>query len=157
MTTPGYTPVEPLQQLRARGTGPHRMTGRPWRSALRWPAALALVVAGATHLPVTPEHLKEAPYIGVAFIVLMAACGVLAVAITAWDTTVVWWLSGVTCALAVAAYGLSRTFALPQIGDDVGNWLEPLGVAAVSAELLTVVLTALALHHHRSRAVLPTP
>jgi hypothetical protein len=45
-------------------------------------AALALVAAAA-HVPVTPEHLQEARYIGVLFIALEFACVVLAVALVA--------------------------------------------------------------------------
>lgn len=119
-----------------------------WRSPLRGLAALALVVSGAVHLPVTPEHLMEAPYIGIAFIVLMAACAVLAGAMLAWDSTIVWVMSCLTCGVAVVAYALTRTVALPQIGDDVGNWLEPLGVAAVLAEAATVALALVAVKVH---------
>ncbi len=38
-------------------------------------------------------------------------------------------------------YALTRLTAFPQLADDVGNWLEPLGVTSVLAET-TVVLAA---------------
>lgn len=136
------------------GTHHRHPLGRPRLSGLRWPAAVALVVSGAVHAPVTPEHLDEAPYVGVLFIVLMAACVVLAVGVLLWDSTVVWASSGMTCGLAVIAYVLSRSIALPQIGDDVGNWFEPLGVAAVVAEMAAV---AIAIHRAGSSAAAPFP
>jgi hypothetical protein len=40
---------------------------------------------------------------------------------------------------SIVAYVLSRSVGLPQIGDDIGNWLDPLGIAALSAEALTAV------------------
>jgi hypothetical protein len=40
---------------------------------------------------------------------------------------------------AVVGYLASRTASLPQIGEDVGNWTEPLGVPAVASETLRVV------------------
>jgi hypothetical protein len=126
----------------------------PLRSPLRWPAALALVIAGAVHIPVTPEHLEEAPYIGYLFLALTVVCFLLATLVLAADTSGVWALGGVVTALALGAYLLSRSVALPQIGDDVGNWLEPLGVAAVVCEGLTVTLAGAALRRAR---LLPAP
>ena len=131
-------------------------SSRPGRRlAIRAAAAVALVVSGVTHVPVTPEHLEEAPYIGVAFIVLTVACAVLAVAVLLSDSSIVWSLSAWTCGLAVVVYAVSRTVGLPQIRDDIGNWWEPLGVSAVLAELVTVALAAVAISGlHRRRAVL---
>ncbi|HET7386252.1 MAG TPA: hypothetical protein VFJ19_06245 [Nocardioidaceae bacterium] len=120
------------------GSAPRSM--RPLRSAWRWPAIITILVAGAVHIPVTPMHLEEAPYIGWLFIVLTVACFVLAVGLAAFDTGAIWLASGVATALAVIAYVLSRTVGLPQIGDDVGNWLEPLGVAAIVTEALTAAI-----------------
>ena len=136
-------------------TSPTRALLRPpLRSPLRWPAALTLVVAGAVHIPVTPEHLEEAPYIGYLFIALTVVCFLLALVILVADSTAVWTVSGVVTALALGAYLLSRSVALPQIGDDVGNWLEPLGVVAIVFEGLTVALAVAALRRPRP---LPAP
>jgi hypothetical protein len=112
----------------------------PLRSAARWPTAIVLLVVGLVHIPVTPEHLEEAPYIGVLFIALTVVCFVLAPLLVLADSRPIWLVSGLVNALAVLAYALSRTTALPQIGDDVGNWAEPLGMAAVLAEIVIVVL-----------------
>lgn len=128
---------------------PHALQRRPLRSPLRWPAALTLVVAGAVHIPVTPEHLEEAPYIGYSFIALTAVCFLLALVILVADTPAVWTAIGVVTALALGAYLLSRSVALPQIGDDVGNWLEPLGVVAIVFEGLTIALAVAALRRAR--------
>ena len=69
------------------------------------------------------------------------------------DTTLVWVASAVVTALALAGFLLSRTVGLPQIGDDIGNWTEPLGFPAVGAEALVVVLAGLVVgpHHTRKR------
>jgi len=117
------------------------VTRSPWR----FPAAAALVVAGAVHVPITGEHLHEAPYIGVLFIALTVACGACAVLLVLHDNPLVWTVAGGVAALAVIAYVLSRTVGLPQIGDDVGNWSDALGTTALLTEGLTVVLAALAL------------
>lgn len=123
----------------------HPALGSPLRSPLRWVAALTLVVSAAVHIPVTPEHLEEAPYIGYLFIALTAVCFALAAAVLLVDSMLVWAAGGVVTALAVIAFVLSRTVGLPQIEDDIGNWTEPLGIAAITAETLTVLLAVVAL------------
>jgi hypothetical protein len=60
-------------------------------------------------------------------------------------------LSGAVCLAAVVGYLASRTIGLPQIGDDVGNWTEPLGIPAVASEALMVVLAWTHLRRTRHR------
>ncbi|MEU8964203.1 hypothetical protein AB0C89_21210 [Streptomyces sp. NPDC048491] len=118
---------------------------RPLHHPLRFPAALLLAIAGAVHIPVIPQHLQEAPYIGALFIVLTAVCLGLALGLPGYDSTTLWAASGLVTAATVLAYALSRTVGLPQIGDDVGNWTDPLGLAAIASEGLTAALAATAL------------
>ncbi|MGZ4469685.1 MAG: hypothetical protein ACXVXB_14465 [Nocardioidaceae bacterium] len=120
---------------------------RPERSGARLPAAAAAVVGAAAHVPVTEDHLRQAPYIGVLFIGLEIALVVIAVLLLVRDSALVWTAAAVVPALAVVSYVVSRTIGLPQIGDDVGNWTEPLGVVSVVSETLMVVLAL----GHRSR------
>jgi hypothetical protein len=124
------------------------------RSPAQWCASFLLLVAAGTHIPLISDHLDEAPYVGWLFIVLSAVCIVLAVAILFVDNPGVWILSGAVCLAAVVAFLASRTVGLPQIGDDVGNWTEPLGIPAVASEALMVVLACAHLrrgHHGAGR------
>ncbi|MGZ4503736.1 MAG: hypothetical protein ACXVW3_07575, partial [Nocardioidaceae bacterium] len=84
----------------------------------------------------TEDHLRQAPYIGVLFIGLEIALVVIAVLLLVRDSALVWTAAAVVPALAVVSYVVSRTIGLPQIGDDVGNWTEPLGVVSVVSETL---------------------
>ncbi|MGN6330410.1 MAG: hypothetical protein ACTHOD_02005 [Motilibacteraceae bacterium] len=111
----------------------------------RWLLAGAAAVAAAAHVPVIAPHLDEAPYMGVLFVVLTAACSVLAVAAVVRDARPVYALAALTCGLAVAGYAATRLVAFPELGDDVGNWLEPLGVVSVAAELVVVAAAVSAL------------
>lgn len=111
-------------------------------SRLRFLAAGALATVGAVHIPIIPEHLREAPYIGFLFIALAAVCFTLAVIVVAFDDPFVWAVVGVTAGLAVMAYLVSRTVGLPQIGDDVGDWGDPLGVVALTTETCVLILAA---------------
>jgi hypothetical protein len=122
------------------------------RSPAAWCASFLLLVAAGTHIPLIKMHLEEAPYIGWLFIALSVVCIVLAVAIVLVDNPGVWVLSGAVCLAAVVGYLASRTVGLPQIGDDVGNWTEPLGIPAVASEALMVVLAWTHLRGTRRRA-----
>lgn len=110
------------------------------RSDDRWLAVVCLLVTAGTHLPLVPEHLREARPLGVAFVLLATACVTLAIALTVRDTVVVW--AGVVLldALAVSAYVVTRTVALAGLSGDVGNWLEPLSFPALTAELLALAV-----------------
>jgi hypothetical protein len=108
-------------------------------NAWRGPAVAASLVTLAAHVPITGAHLHEAPYVGALFILLEVA----AAALSAWmlwrDDRAAYALIALTGTLAIAGYVASRSVGLPQIGDDVGNWGEPLGVVAIAAEALMVV------------------
>lgn len=113
------------------------------RSPWRWPAAASALTIAAAHAPITPRHLTEAPYIGWSFIALETATVLLAVVLVVHDSTAAWWTAAIVPTGAIAAYLLTRSVALPQIGDDRGNWTEPLSFVALTAEtLLIVVATA---------------
>ena len=108
-------------------------------SLWRWPAAAALSATAAIHMTLVPEHLREAPYAGALFIALSAAALLIAMLLSAADHDLVW-LSAVAISLgALVAYFLSRSVGLPSLSDDVGDWANPLGVAAVACEALTLI------------------
>lgn len=98
----------------------------------------ALAIGAGAHLPVIAPHLQEAPYMGEEFVVLTAACLLLGLAALVCDSPAVYALTVLTCGLAVAGYVATRLVAFPLLADDVGNWLEPLGVISVLAEIVAV-------------------
>jgi len=124
------------------------------RSPLRLPAAAAALVAAAAHLPVIPDHLSEAPYVGWLFVGLSAVCVLGAVALVVDDSILVWAGLGSTCGAAVAGYLLSRGPGLPAMADDIGDWSNRLGLISVTTETLVAVLAVTVL---RSRARTTVP
>jgi hypothetical protein len=131
----------------SRAQGPRSADATATGSWLRFPVAALATTAALAHVPVTPEHLTEARYIGILFLGLTVVLLLGATALLVADSAVTYAFLASVSALAVAAYVVSRTVGLPQIGDDVGHWLEPLGVVSVLAEVGVVALagTALAL------------
>jgi cytochrome bd-type quinol oxidase subunit 2 len=121
------------------------MTRQTAANRLRWPTAAALLVAAAAHVPVIPEHLHEAPYMGLLFVGFTAVAAALAVVVTVRGSAPAPFLAaGALCAVAIATYCLTRLVAFPQLGDDVGNWGEPLGVLSIASEVAVVLLSAAA-------------
>jgi len=125
------------------------------RLTQRWIVAAAAAGAAAAHVPVIAPHLDEAPYMGVLFIVLTVACAVLAIGVLVRDSTAVYALAVVTCGLAVIGYAATRLVAFPMLADDVGNWLEPLGVVSVVTETIVAVTSLSALRSKARRVRQP--
>ena len=109
-------------------------------SLLKWPAAACLVATAAIHATLVPQHLREAPYAGVLFLCLSSAAAVLAVVLVTTNDDRAWLATGALSAGAVLAYLLSRSVGLPSLGDDIGDWLNPLGVTAVLAEAAAMAI-----------------
>jgi hypothetical protein len=118
---------------------------RPLRSRQRWALAGAVAVAAAAHIPVIAPHLDEAPYMGALFVLLTAACVALAAAVLVRDSTAVYALAALTCGLAIIGYIATRVVPFPMLADDVGNWLEPLGVVSLLSEAVVVIAAVTAL------------
>lgn len=116
------------------------------RSPFRFLVAAFCLIGAAAHLPVTEDHLHEAPYIGVLFILLslayLAASALLA---TGRDSRPGYLAVAVISVAAVAAYAWSRSFGLPDMADDVGRWTEPLGIVAITSEALAALTSLVAL------------
>lgn len=154
---PKRLPTDEMRALRQPVSGEHdvspeRSHGKAWRFFLvglnrpqRWTLALAAVVTAVAHIPVVTPHLNEAPYMGVLFIVLTVACCALAVAALLRDSVALYALAMLTCGSAIVGYAATRLVAFPMLGDDVGNWLEPLGVVSIIAEAVVVVSAVAAL------------
>ena len=120
--------------------------------APRWVLAAAAGVAAVAHVPVIGPHLEEAPYMGVLFVVLTAACAFLAAAALVRGGRAVYLLTVLTCGLAVVGYAATRLVAFPMLADDVGNWLEPLGVISIVSESIAVVAALVALRRRPPRS-----
>ena len=111
---------------------------------------LALGGVAWVHYLDLADKLAETPYLGYAYIALIVGSLVAAMMLLA-NRRSGWTLGGLLAFGAVIAYVLSRTTGLPYAADDIGNWLEPLGVWALSLEGVVVLLSAYVLGR-RSRS-----
>jgi hypothetical protein len=116
----------------------HRSSTLLWR----WLTASLLAVTAAIHVAIAPEHLREAPYAGVLFIVLAGAALASAVLVLITRSHLVWLGAAALSIAAMLGYLMSRSVGLPLLTDDVGDWLNPLGVAAVLSEATVALIFA---------------
>jgi hypothetical protein len=107
-----------------------------WRSA----AAAGLVAVAVMHIAAAPAEWDDARVVFWLFMALAAACFALA---TLLALGVDRWARPAVLALAVlpiAGYVVSRTTGLPGATDDIGDWADPLGLAALGVEAALVAL-----------------
>ena len=115
-------------------------SGRSGHAAFRWLLVPVIFAAAIAHIPVIGPHLEQAPYMGVLFILLTAACIGIGIAVAVTDHPAAYAAASAVCGAAVIGYVATRLVAFPQLADDVGNWFEPLGVVSVLTESVVVVL-----------------
>ena len=132
-------------------------SGRALRSGDRWLVALCLAATAASHVPLIPEHLEEAPYIGVSFAVLAVVSVALGIALVVRDTVAVWSAVALLEGFAVVAYVASRTVGLPLLGDDIGSWAEPLSFPALVSEVIAAAVAFAVVRKARTSSGAPRP
>ncbi len=98
-------------------------------------AAIALI-----HVLDLPAKLDETPWLGVAYIVLVAGMIVAGFDLIRGAIRRGWMIGGALAVFTVAGYAVNRTWGLPGATDDIGNWLEPLGLASLFVEVSVALL-----------------
>lgn len=108
----------------------------------RWQllTALGALTAAGLHLPVLVDHLTEAAYMGGLFAAFALVNCAFAAALVTRPTPTAFLGVALLNAAAVGTYVATRLVAFPQLADDVGAWVEPWGVLAITAELLTATV-----------------
>ncbi|WP_426573748.1 hypothetical protein [Aquihabitans sp. McL0605] len=99
--------------------------------------AIALI-----HLLDLQGKLSETPYLGIAYIGLIVGCVIAAGMLVRGDVRRGWLLGGGLAAATLVGYAVNRTLGMPSATDDIGNWLEPLGLASVFVEACVALLAA---------------
>jgi hypothetical protein len=120
---------------------------RPAATAImaRGPAGGGLLAIAALHVAAAGEEWADNRTIFWLFMALAAACAALALRLAQGVDRRAWAFVSLLAASALAGYLLSRTTGVPGDADDVGDWGNRLGLAALAVEavLLPLALTRL--------------
>jgi hypothetical protein len=105
-------------------------------------AIVGLVGVATIHLAQIVPTTQQTPWLGALFVVLTVATVALAGWLTLTDHRAAWALVLLVNAVSIAGYAVTRMFSTFVDNQDVGNWGEMLGVAALLVEGLLMVLAA---------------
>jgi hypothetical protein len=119
---------------------PAAQSGVVEEACLRPAGFIGLLGIAMIHFVDLPRTWKEKPLIGALFLALIVGC-VLAAGMLVRNPRRGWQAAGVLGALALVSYAVSRTWGLPTSTSDIGNWAEPLGLAALFVEGMVVVMS----------------
>jgi hypothetical protein len=103
--------------------------------------ALGLAAIALIHLLDLQSKWHETKYQFVLFALLIVASMVAAALLLGRRHREGWLLAAGCAAGALIAYALSRSVGLPSASDDIGNWLESLGLASLFVEGGVVLLS----------------
>jgi hypothetical protein len=105
-------------------------------------AVVGLAGIGLIHLLDLPSKLDETPYLGWMYIALIVGAVLCAFDLVRTGSDRSWMAGGLLALGAITGYTLTRTVGLPNATGDIGNWLEPLGLASLFVEGILVALSA---------------
>ncbi|MEY2397636.1 MAG: hypothetical protein QOJ00_810 [Actinomycetota bacterium] len=108
-------------------------------------ASAGLFGIALIHLLDLPGKIHETPYLGAAYIALILAAVGVGLALVLRDERRLWQASLLVAAITLVGFVINRTVGMPNAMDDVGNWLEPLGLASLFVEALVVLVSGLVL------------
>ena len=99
---------------------------------------LALAVTAAIHVLDLPGKIEEVPYLAVAYVFLIVASFVIMERIFRVGKPLDY-AAAIGLGLAILlAFIVNRTVGMPGATDDIGNWLEPLGLLSLVVESFVV-------------------
>jgi hypothetical protein len=120
--------------------------------AVRAVGAVGLIAVGIIHALEIQRQLSGAVWLTGGFCLLAVVAPMVGLWLVLRPTVLAWQFGGLLCLLTAAGYCLTRSVGMPGDPADVGNWLEPLGVAALIIEGIVVILAGLALVGGEARA-----
>jgi hypothetical protein len=117
----------------------------PVDPAVRASAAVGLIAVGVIHVLEIQGQLSGAAWLTAGFVLLGVIAPIVGLWLLARPSRAAWQVSALVCLSAFAGYVLTRSVPVPGDTGDVGNWLEPLGVAALMTEGTVTILAVIVL------------
>jgi uncharacterized membrane protein YdcZ (DUF606 family) len=109
-------------------------------AAVRATAAVGLGAIAVIHAVDSVGKWTETPYLFWVYMALIAACVVTAAAVLFHRSRAALLAAAALAGSVIAAYVLDRTVGLPNATGDIGNWVEPLGLASLVVEGFVVAV-----------------
>ena len=122
---------------------------------LRTIGALILLGIGAMHFLQIVATFQGTPLLGWAYLLLIAACLVVAGSLVTRGDRRTWAAAGLVSLGAISGYLFTRLMSTPLDNQDVGNWSCMLGLAALFVETSLLVTSLYALAAPRQRQTQP--
>ena len=108
-------------------------------------AVVGLAGVALIHLLEVQGKYQEVPYLGIGYVALIVVSIVAGALLVHSNSRIGWMLAGGAALGTIVGFTLTRTVGLPQSTDDIGNWLEPMGLASLFVEAIVVGVSAYAL------------
>ncbi|APU43748.1 hypothetical protein [Streptomyces sp. TN58] len=122
------------------------------RHALRWPAAIALLVSGALHLPQEFIALPSATPLGLLPLLVTAVCLGVGALVALRDTTAVWRACAAAALGVVALHVIGGSLAFDPLAGTVGGSRAWAGAAVMLSAAAGAVLAGLALRNRQENS-----
>jgi hypothetical protein len=113
--------------------------------AVRAVTVIGLIAVGIVHALEIPGQVSGAVWLTIGFCLIAVVAPAAGLWLLIRPSLLAWELAGLVSGLAAAGYVLTRSVPVPGDAGDVGNWLEPLGVAALITEGVIVIIAVLIL------------
>lgn len=101
-------------------------------------SALGLIAIAIIHILDLPSKWSEVRYLGVGYVGVIVVSLVLAERIVMKKSNRDYLLAAALSASVLTGFIITRTVGMPGAMDDIGNWLEPVGLVSIVVEALVV-------------------
>jgi hypothetical protein len=108
--------------------------------AVRASAAIGLITVGIIHALEIQGQLSGAAWLTAGFCLLAVVTPAVGLWLLTRPSLGAWQFGGIISVAALGGYILTRSVPVPGDTGDVGNWLEPLGLAAILTEGVVITL-----------------
>lgn len=117
---------------------PNNVDHHPLR---RGATVVGLLAIALIHVLDLPGKWAETRYLGVGYVFVIAASLVLAEITSTKNDKRALYASALLSIAVLAGFIINRTVGMPGATEDIGNWSEPLGMASLFVEAITVWVT----------------